>query len=63
MRLAKMKAVRKYSALRYSTILTQQDTLKLFAEHYDSVKAEPKGTNHANIVTLDFLAGKAFNAA
>lgn len=29
--------------------LSQDDTLKLFAEHYRSVLAEPHGVNHANI--------------
>ena len=40
--------------------LTQQDTLKLFAEHYDSVKAEPKGTNHANIRNFSFFGWQGF---
>lgn len=29
--------------------LSQLDTLKLFAEHYDAVKSTPNGTDHANI--------------
>lgn len=29
--------------------LSQLDTLRLFAEHYDAVKATPNGTDHANI--------------
>lgn len=29
--------------------LSQLDTLKLFAEHYQAVLADPKGDNHANI--------------
>lgn len=29
--------------------LDKLTTLKLFAEHYTDVKAEPNGTNHANI--------------
>lgn len=40
--------------------LTQQDTLKLFAEHYDSVKADPKGTNHANIRNFRFFGWQGF---
>lgn len=39
---------------------TQQDTLKLFAEHYDSVKADPKGTNHANIRNFRFYGWQGF---
>lgn len=29
--------------------LTQDETLRLFAEHYRSVLADPHGANHANI--------------
>ena len=40
--------------------LSQNDTLKLFAEHYDAVKADPKGTNHANIRNFSFFGWQGF---
>lgn len=40
--------------------LTQLDTLKLFAEHYASVKADPKGNNHANIRNFSFFGWQGF---
>lgn len=41
--------------------LSALNTLKLFAEHYDSVKAEPKGSNHANIRNFSFYGWEGFS--
>lgn len=38
--------------------LNQLDTLRLFAEHYDSVQANPDGTDHANIRNFMFWGWK-----
>lgn len=40
--------------------LDKLTTLKLFAEHYAAVKAEPKGTNHANIRNFSFFGWQGF---
>ncbi|MFW2176343.1 MULTISPECIES: HopJ type III effector protein [unclassified Moraxella] len=40
--------------------LTQVDTLKLFAEHYEAVKNTPKGTDHANIRNFSFFGWQGF---
>lgn len=40
--------------------LSQVDTLKLFAEHYDAVKATPHGDDHANIRNFMFYGWQGF---
>lgn len=40
--------------------LDKLSTLKLFAEHYQAVKDEPKGTNHANIRNFSFFGWQGF---
>ena len=39
----------KIFAFAHLNQLTEQQTLELFAEHYDSVIADPTGTAHQNI--------------
>lgn len=40
--------------------LNQLDTLKLFAEHYEEVKNNPDGQNHANIRNFLFWGWQGF---
>lgn len=40
--------------------LSQIDTLKLFAEHYDKVKATPDDNDHANIRNFMFYGWQGF---
>lgn len=40
--------------------LDKLSTLKLFAEHYQAVKADPKGHNHANIRNFSFFGWQGF---
>lgn len=40
--------------------LSQVDTLKLFAEHYEKVKATPSDSDHANIRNFMFYGWQGF---
>lgn len=40
--------------------LTPVDTLKLFAEHYHNVLANPRGSDHANIRNFMYYGWQAF---
>lgn len=41
--------------------LSQLDTLKLFAEHYQAVQANPSGNDHANIRNFLYWGWQAFS--
>ncbi|ELA08192.1 hypothetical protein MOMA_06511 [Moraxella macacae 0408225] len=54
------EASAKILAFAQANHLNQTDTLKLFAEHYDAVKATPRGDDHPNIRNFMFYGWQGF---